>query len=140
MDKAQLVRQIREVRQHVRNHLAVLTARLEIPERTRKISVFALEGDQLVVAGKRLAVTLDEFGFVIPGVDMAQRARSEDYQNVFGFGSEVRRAGTLALPKKGQQRDTTQAGAAEAQEIAPIQQPSTGIRKHARRHRQTRWR
>ena len=90
MDEAKVVRQSRKVRQHVREHFAGLAARFECPVWSCKVPVLALKGDQFVAAGQRLAVALDELGLVVPCIDMAQRARRENHQNVLGFGGESR--------------------------------------------------
>src|SRR5262245_56841592 len=92
MDETQIIRQPGEIWQHIGNHFARLSSRAEFPQWLDEISVLALKRDELVLAGQRLVVSFNELGLVIPRVDMAERARTKDDENVFGFRREVRRA------------------------------------------------
>ena len=51
MDEAHFVRQLRQVRQHVRDHFAALPARLELPERLDQVAVLALKVTSLSLPG-----------------------------------------------------------------------------------------
>ena len=54
-----------------------------------RLAVAALKGDDVLAAGQRLAVTLFELGFVLPGVEVADRAGAENLQDAFCLGREV---------------------------------------------------
>ena len=54
--------------------------------------MLALEGDQLLLAGHRLAVALDQLGLVVPGIEVAARPGAEDHEHPLGLRREVRRA------------------------------------------------
>ena len=150
VDEAQVVGQLRQVRQQIGDHLARLPARLEFPVRLHEVAVLALKGDELVPPGHRLAVALDQLRLVIPRVQMAQRAGAKDHQHILRLGREMRRArrvGMLRRPvrtngrfvraeqlllgEQRKERDAAQAGAAVAEKIAAIQQPATGVREVA---------
>ena len=71
-------------------YLPVCPARPEFPGALGQVAVFALKGDQLVDPGHRLAVPLPELGLVVPGIEVADRARAKDVQDSLGFGGEMR--------------------------------------------------
>ncbi len=144
MDETKIIRKVREAREHVGNHLARLSARLEFPQGLHKVSVLALEGDELVRTRQRLVVPLDEFRFVIPRVNVAEGAGTKDYQNIFCLRREVRRARCVRilrrprranrfirqqflLSEQRQQRDCAQPCAAVAQEVPAVQHPVSGV-------------
>src|SRR6266436_5841393 len=140
MDEAEVVRQLRQVGEQVRNHFAALSARFEVPERSSEVSIFTLKCDQLLQAGHWLAVALDQFGFVVPRLQMTASARTENDQDVPGFRSKVRRPGGIGMlrgplradrrfvcaqqtlfSQQRNQRDSAQSGPAKAQKIAPVE-------------------
>jgi hypothetical protein len=59
------------MRDKVAHLLAALTMRTVVPQRFGEVAVGALERHELLITGKRLAVSLDELGFVIKGVHLA---------------------------------------------------------------------
>ena len=65
MNEAEVIGQLREVRQHFRNHFAGLASRTEFPERLRQGSIGALKRDELLAPWQWLAMTFDEFRLVI---------------------------------------------------------------------------
>src|SRR5437867_3663724 len=67
------------------------TARLEWPQRASELALFALKRDELVAAGQRLAVPFDQLWFVIPGIDVTDRAGTENHEHALSLGREVRR-------------------------------------------------
>ena len=80
VNEAQVVGAFGQVRQQVRDVLAGLPPRPEFPGALGQVAVFALESDQLLDTGHRLAVALPELGLVVPGIEMADRAGAEDVQ------------------------------------------------------------
>ncbi len=88
--KTEIVGAFREMRQQVGYQLAGLTAWPEFPGALRQVTVLALEGNQLFAPRHRLTVPLHQFGFIIKGVEMADRPRAKDVQDPLGPGSEMR--------------------------------------------------
>ena len=97
MDETHLVGKAREARQHVRDHFPGLTARTELPQRSREISVLALEGDQLVIAWQRLVVAFDQLRFVIPSINVTERARTKNHEHILRLRREVRCARSVRI-------------------------------------------
>ena len=93
MDEAEIIGVLSEVGQQVGKVFAGLAAWLELPGALGEVPVLALECDDLVDAGHGLAVALDQFGFVVPGVEMADGAGAEDVEDAFGLGREMGLAG-----------------------------------------------
>ena len=89
------------LRQQVGEVFAALAARFEGVGAFRQVAVGPLEGDELLGARHRLAVALDQFRLVVPGVEMAARPGAEDMQDPLGLGREVRLAGRPAAPRAG---------------------------------------
>src|SRR5262249_43239899 len=90
MDEAHLVGAFGQMGQQVRDPFAAFTALAEGPWATREVAVFALERDQLVDTRQRLAVALPEGRLVVPGVEVADSARTEDVQDATGPGGKMR--------------------------------------------------
>ena len=92
--------QFRQVRQQVRDvYLPHWPRGLKGVGAFRQVAVGALEGDELLAAGQRLAVALDQFRLVVQRVEMAARAGAEDVQDALRLGREVRRPrGQRAFP------------------------------------------
>jgi hypothetical protein len=78
-----------QVRQQVRDILARLPPRLEGPGALAQRSVLSLEGDEVFRAGHRLAVPLDQLGFVVPRVQMADGPGAEDVQDPLRPGRKL---------------------------------------------------
>ena len=143
MDEAELVGQFGQVREQLGNVFARLPARFEFVRAFGQVALFSLEGDEFVAAGHRLAVALDQFGFVIPSINVAARAGTEEEQNPFGFGSEMGRTRAQRVVRTNDradwrsiffrseqslvsqqcgQSDTAQAGSRASKELTAVEQ------------------
>ena len=91
VNEAHVVGEFAKPRQKITCHRAALAARLEVPERLDEVALLSLERDQgTAVRGHRGVVPLHEFWLVVEGVDMGERARAEDEQDLVGLGWKVR--------------------------------------------------
>src|SRR5688572_76906 len=95
MDKAQVVRLLRQMREHVRNHLAALTARAELPMRLRQVAILSLKSHKAGAAWHRLIVQPNELRLVVPSVDVTECARTKNHQYLFRLRGKVRRPSRL---------------------------------------------
>ena len=87
MDERNVVGQLREMRDHVGNHLAGLAARAELVLRPGKISGRSLERHRRT-AGQRLAVPLDQLGLVVPRFQLAHGSAQKMTTTFFAFGGK----------------------------------------------------
>ena len=90
MNEAHVIREARDVRQQVADHLPRLTARPERPERLDQIAVLTLERDQLVGPGHRRVVPFDQLGLVIKRVDVTDCSGAKNEQHAIRPRREVR--------------------------------------------------
>jgi len=91
MQKADLIRKVAQPGEERANHLARLASRSEIVGALGEVAIFALKRNQ-ALARHWLAVSLDQFRFVIPAIQMAARAGGEDNQQILRARFEVRLA------------------------------------------------
>ena len=70
MDEGQLIDVLAELRQHVGDHLARLAARGEFPRAAHDRPIFSLKRNQILLAGKRLAVVFLESRLMLEQVNM----------------------------------------------------------------------
>ena len=91
MHEGDVIRQFREVRDHVAHPLAGLATRTKGILRSREITRRTLEGHRRA-AGQWLSVPLDQLGFVIPGLKLTHRPCTEDDDHVLRLGREMRAA------------------------------------------------
>src|SRR5439155_7230108 len=116
--------------------------------------------DELFLAGHGLAVTLDQFRLVVPRLQMAASAGAEDDKDILRLGTEVGRARRMRMlwrplgpnrrfvsaeeflfRKHRDEHDAAQPCAAEAEEIAAIEQPPASVGgRGIKTHRRIRWR
>ena len=95
MQKTNVVRHFTNMRQQIGRHFSGLPSRFEIPQRLRQISVGALKGNQLFVSGKGLAVTANQFRFVIERVDVTQGSGTKHNDYIFSFAGKMSGSGCV---------------------------------------------
>ena len=88
MHKAKVIGEGSQVGQKIGSHFSGFPAGLEVPERLGDISGRTLEGNGGKTGGF-LTVVLDEFGLVVEGIDVTDRARAKDHQHLLGRAFEV---------------------------------------------------
>ena len=139
MNKGDIVRQFRQVRDQIGNHLASLAARPEIVLRTCQISSRSLKRHRWP-AGKRLAVVPDQLRFVVPSFKLADGSGAENHEHVLRLRRKVRLARrirscwidcwhrccqqSLATEQTGE-CNRTQRGCTVAKKRSPVEQMST---------------
>ena len=89
MDKGKIVRQFREVRNHVTDPLPGFATLPEFVLWSSKVSRRSLKGHRRST-GKWLVIPLDEIWFVIPGLQLTHRPRTEDHNDIFCLRRKVR--------------------------------------------------
>ena len=88
VNEGEIIRELREMRDHVAHPLAGLTALAEGVLRACEIACGPLERDGRAT-GQGLVVPLDEFGFVVPGFKLADGTGAEDDDHVFCFAGKM---------------------------------------------------
>jgi len=88
VDEAKFVRQLREVRQQIADHLPRLPTRPKTPQRRRQVALLALKSNEPIGARHYLSIASHQFRLVVKGIDVADRARAEDIRTRFAFASK----------------------------------------------------
>ena len=138
VNEGDVVGELRQVRDQVRDHLPCLTAWTKFILGPGEIAGRSLErhGGS---AGKRLPIVLDQLRLVVPSLELTHGPGAENNDDVLGFRRKVRRPRRIGPARVNQgtrrgeqtiatqqtcQRDGTQRRSGIRQETAPIQQLS----------------
>ena len=71
------------------NFLSAFSAGYEVPKRFLQVAIFSLKRNQPTVARQRLSMLLNQLGFVLPEIDVANRSGAKDNDHIFGSRLEM---------------------------------------------------
>ena len=122
MDKRHVVDALRQLGKKVADPAPALPVLPECPVAALAVTWLRSEELHLTVGIKRLALPLGEFGFVVPCIDMAESARTENLYHCFCLGGVVQARAAiwsrLSFVEHGGKRNAAQASTEFPKEIS----------------------